>query len=101
MANVALYSLFLFICLSDTVSANCYYSYYYNYLYCKYYYNRPIGSIVGGVIGSMVGLACLIGLIVFFCCIQPRRLAAADQVIHTSGYNVTVVSITAASRGRH
>nr|XP_022302598.1 uncharacterized protein LOC111110399 isoform X3 [Crassostrea virginica] len=96
MANVALYSLFLFICLLDTVSTNCYYSYFYNYYYCSYYYYRPVGSIVGAVIGSLVGLACLIGLMVFFCCIQPRRLAAAGQVIHTSGNNVTVVPTTVA-----
>ena len=31
---------------------------------------------------------------VFFCCIQPRRLAAAGQLIHTSGNNVTVVPTT-------
>ena len=49
---------------------------------------------MGAVIGSLVGLACLIGLMVFFCCIQPRRLAAAGQVIHTSGNNVTVVPTT-------
>ena len=55
---------------------------------------RPIGSIVGAVIGSLVGLACLIGLIVFFCCIRPRRLAAAGQIIHTPGNNVAVVSTT-------
>ena len=55
---------------------------------------RPIGSIVGAVIGSLVGLACLVGLIVFFCYIRPRRLAAAGHVIHTPGNNVAVVSTT-------
>nr|XP_022299791.1 uncharacterized protein LOC111108301 [Crassostrea virginica] len=95
MANVALYSLFLFTCLLDTVSTYCYYDYYYTYYYCSYYYYLPIGSIVGAVIGSLVGLACLIGLIVFFCCIRPRRLAAAGQIIRTPGNNVAVVSTTA------
>ncbi|XP_022299790.2 uncharacterized protein LOC111108302 isoform X1 [Crassostrea virginica] len=101
MANVALYSLFLFICLLDTVSARYYcYSYSYNSgyesYYCSYYYYVPVGTIVGAVIGSLVGLACFIGLIVFFCCIRPRRLAAAGRVIHTPGNNVAVVSTTAA-----
>ena len=58
------------------------------------FFFRPIGSIVGAVIGSLVGLASLIGLIVFFCCIRPRRLAAAGHVIHTPGNNVAVVSAT-------
>ena len=58
------------------------------------FFFRPIGSIVGAVIGSLVGLASLIGLIVFFCCIRPRRLAAAGRVIHTPGNNVAVVSTT-------
>ena len=58
------------------------------------FFFRPIGSIVGAVIGSLIGLASLIGLIVFFCCIRPRRLAAAGHVIHTPGNNVAVVSAT-------
>lgn len=55
---------------------------------------RSIGSIVGAVIGSLVGLACLIGIIVFFCCIRPRRLAARGQVLHARGTNVAVVTST-------
>ncbi|XP_022299792.1 uncharacterized protein LOC111108302 isoform X3 [Crassostrea virginica] len=94
MTNVAIYSLFLILCLLDTVSTSCYYNSYYNYYSCSYYYYLPIGSIVGAVIGSLVGLASLIGLIVFFCCIRPRRLAAAGHVIHTPGNNVAVVSAT-------
>ncbi|XP_048740214.2 uncharacterized protein LOC125654324 [Ostrea edulis] len=64
-------------------AAYCYYySYngYYSY-YCSYSLYLPVGSIVGAVIGTLIGLATLIGLIVFFCCIRPRRMAARGTVL--------------------
>lgn len=88
--------LLLFIVLWDVAEAvYCYtYTYYSGYTtyYCYYsYVYLPIGSIVGAVIGSLIGLACLIGLIVFFCCIRPRRLASRGQILYPPGTNVAVV----------
>ncbi|XP_034306385.2 uncharacterized protein [Magallana gigas] len=100
MAKKDLGSLLLFITLWDAAeAAYCYYYTYNGYTsyYCtaSSYLYLPIGSIAGAVIGSLVFLAVLIGLIVFFCCIRPRRMAARGQILHTPGSNVAVVGTTA------
>eukprot|EP00105_Crassostrea_gigas_P009247 XP_011424119.1 PREDICTED: uncharacterized protein LOC105325988 [Crassostrea gigas] len=99
MAKMGVSPLILFIVLWDVADARYCYEYSYNsgyYYYCSYYSHvyLPIGSIVGAVIGSLVGIACLIGIIVFFCCIRPRRLAARGQVLHAPGTNVAVMAST-------
>eukprot|EP00105_Crassostrea_gigas_P009248 XP_011424120.1 PREDICTED: cleavage and polyadenylation specificity factor subunit 6-like [Crassostrea gigas] len=101
MANMGLGSLLLFIILWDVAeAAYCYtYTYYDGYITYNCYYSYvylPIGSIAGAVIGSLVFLAVMIGLIVFFCCIRPRRLAARGQILHTPGSTVAVVATTGA-----
>ncbi|XP_056000194.1 uncharacterized protein LOC125655826 isoform X2 [Ostrea edulis] len=72
----------------------------YNYTctYSSYSYYIPVGSIVGAVIGCLVGLATLIGLLVFFCCIRPRRLAARGKLLQTTtGPAATVISTSTAA----
>ncbi|XP_048742304.2 uncharacterized protein LOC130046318 [Ostrea edulis] len=72
-------------------------SYYSTCTYSSYYY-VPVGSIVGAVIGCLAGLATLIGLLVFFCCIRPRRLAARGRVLQaTAGPAATVISTSTAA----
>ncbi|XP_061179778.1 uncharacterized protein LOC133188395 [Saccostrea echinata] len=93
--HLSLLCVFASTVLLDLVEARYCYSYYdyyleyYNY-YCTYY--LPIGTIAGGVIGALSGLAVLIGLLVYFCCIRPRRLAARGTVFQPAGSNVAVVA---------
>ncbi|XP_061186366.1 uncharacterized protein LOC133194422 [Saccostrea echinata] len=94
--RASLLGVFASILFLDVVEARyCYYYYYsgsYDF-YCSYYY-VPVGTIVGAVIGTLIGIATLVGLLVFFCCIRPRRLAARGTVLQPAGSNVAVVSTT-------
>ncbi|XP_061186365.1 uncharacterized protein LOC133194421 [Saccostrea echinata] len=95
--HLSLLGVFASIVLLDVVEARLcyYYNYYYGsykVYYCAYYLSS--GTIAGAVIGTIIGIAILIGLLVFFCCIRPRRMAARGTVLQPAGTNVAVVSTT-------